>query len=220
MRFADRRQAGAELGELVAREAPTDPVVYALPRGGVPVGIEVASRLGCPLDIVAVRKLGVPGQPELAMGALAEGGVLYRDGALIAMAGVSEAAFAEVVSAETARLATQAALRPPGSRRVPAAGRTALVVDDGLATGATALAATRALREMGASSVWVCVPVGPADPPALLENEADRLLIAYQPRRFQAVGLWYQDFAPVADEEVRSILLDAGLRFRSPTEES
>ena len=220
MRFADRRQAGLELGELVAREAPADPAVYALPRGGVPVGVEMASRLGCPLDIVAVRKLGLPGQPELAMGAVAEGGVLYRDHALVAMAGVPEAAFAEVVSAETAQLAAQAALRPSGSPRVSAAGRTALVVDDGLATGATALAAARALREMGASSVWVCVPVGPADPPAILEGEADRLLIAYQPRRFRAVGLWYQDFAPVPDEEVRAILSDAGLRFGLPTEES
>lgn len=220
MRFVDRRQAGVELGELVAREAPTDPVVYALPRGGVPVGIEVAARLACPLDIVAVRKLGLPGQPELAMGAVAEGGVLFRDQALIAMAGVSEPAFAEVVSAEMPRLAAQAALRPPGSRRVSAAGTTALVVDDGLATGSTALAAVRALRQRGASSVWVCVPVGPADPPAMLEDEADRLLIAYQPRLLRAVGLWYQDFEPVSDDEVRATLTDAGLRFRSPTEES
>ena len=209
MRFADRRQAGAELGELVAREAPTDPVVYALPRGGVPVGIEVASRLGCPLDIVAVRKLGVPGQPELAMGALAEGGVLYRDGALIAMAGVSEAAFAEVVSAETARLATQAALRPPGSRRVPAAGRTALVVDDGLATGATMAAAVRALRSLAPASIVVAVPVGSREAVARIESIADRVVCLHAPMYFGAVGSFYEGFDQTDDEEVRELLAEA-----------
>ncbi len=220
MRFADRRQAGSELAELVAREAPRDPVVYALPRGGVPVGLEVASRLGCPLDIVAVRKLGLPGQPELAMGAVAEGGFLYRDDELVAMARVPDDAFAEVASAETLRLEEQAALRPYGSPRVSAAGRTALIVDDGLATGATAFAALVALREAQASSVWVCVSVAPADPPQRVEDAAGRLIIAYQPRRFRAVGLWYQEFEPVSDDEVRAMLADAGLRFRSPTEES
>lgn len=219
MRFADRRQAGAELAELVARSAPRDPVVYALPRGGVPVGFEVAKRLACPLDIVPVRKLGLPGQPELAMGAVAEGGVTFRDDGLMAMAGVSEAAAAEVLSIELARLESQAALRPPGSPRQSPVGRTALVVDDGLATGATALAAARALRRQGAAEIWVCVPVGPTDPPAVLLAEVDRLLIAYQPRTLRAVGLWFQDFTQVTDGEVRATLADAGLRFRSPTEE-
>lgn len=222
MRFTDRRQAGAQLAEAIAALAPRDPVVYALPRGGVPVGYEVAQVLGCPLDVVLVRKLGVPGHPELAMGALAEGGVTVWNEDLIEMIGIGDAEIAAVVERETVTLARQAeTFRPAGLERIEPVGRTALIVDDGLATGATALAALDALREEGAAEVWVCVPVGPRDTSAAMREVADQVVVVYTPPRFGAVGAWYQDFSQVEDHEVQDLLREARLRFRpSPEEDS
>lgn len=220
MRFADRHEAGRELAEAVAALGPVDPLVLALPRGGIPVGFEVAQKLACPLDVVLVRKLGAPGQPELAMGAVAEGGVTVLNEELIRMLGVSQAALAMVVEAETAALARQAAaFRPPGTKRLDPSGHTAVVVDDGLATGATALAAVDALRQEGASEVWVCVPVGPADTAQALGEAADKVVVVYTPSRFGAVGAWYRDFRQVEDHEVQDLLADARLRFRPPSTE-
>ncbi|HEX6947632.1 MAG TPA: phosphoribosyltransferase family protein [Acidimicrobiia bacterium] len=222
MRFADRHQAGVELAEAVAAFEPVDPVVFALPRGGVPVGYEVARTLECPLDVVLVRKLGVPGHPELAMGAIAEGGVTVWNEDLIAMIGIREDEIADVVERETETLARQAeTLRPPGAQRIDPNGRTALVVDDGLATGATALAAVDALRREGAAEVWVCVPVGPPDTAAAMRQVAEQVVVVYAPVRFGAVGAWYQNFEQVEDREVQALLQDARLRFPpSPKEDS
>ncbi|MFO7299791.1 MAG: phosphoribosyltransferase family protein [Actinomycetes bacterium] len=220
MRFADRRRAGEELARAVAAQSPRDPVVLALPRGGVPVGDEVALALGCPLDVLLVRKLGVPGHPELAMGALAEGGITVWNEELIAMLGITDGQRAVAVEREAAMLARQAeAFRPEGAARVDPRGRTALVVDDGLATGATALAAVDALKTEGAAEVWVCAPVGPPDTVAAMGEVADRVVVVHTPRHFGAVGAWYADFDQVGDAEVEAILERARLRFTPPSRE-
>jgi putative phosphoribosyl transferase len=218
--FSDRRDAGMRLAEVLAGLGPVDPLVLALPRGGVPVGYEVSLRLGCPLDILLVRKVGVPDQPELAMGAVAEGGVVVRNEEMVRLAGVDERRFREVLDREVSNLARQTgSLRPPGTGPVDPAGHTCLVVDDGLATGATALAAVDALREQGATEVWVCVPVGPQDTVRALEQVADRVVVVEIPHRFGAVGAWYRDFSQVTDDEVRDLIGEARLRFRQPNDE-
>jgi putative phosphoribosyl transferase len=212
MRFEDRRQAGVMLGEHLAGLAPADPVVEALPRGGVPVGFEVARVLGCDLDVLLVRKVGVPGQPELAMGAVAEGGVVIRNPAIVDLVGLVPGTFDELVAREEAVLAGRAAAYRTDHPTVDPAGRTALIVDDGLATGATALAAVEALRQREAGEVWVCVPVAPRDTVAVIGAVADRVVALQQPRSFGAVGAWYRDFAQTEDDEVRALLARSRLR--------
>lgn len=220
MRFLDRREAGGELANLIADLGPVDPVVLALPRGGVPVGLEVAARLGCPLDVLLVRKIGVPGQPELAMGAAAEGGVVVRNEEMMRLARVIDQAFDAALRRETAELDRQSRLfRRPGSGPLDPAGHTALVVDDGLATGATALAAVDAVRARGAPEVWVCVPVGPPDTVSALGETADRVVVVHVPRHLGAVGVWYRDFGQVGDHDVQTLLDQARLRFRPPDPE-
>lgn len=210
--FADRRQAGALLGEEMARLGPTHPMVMALPRGGVPVGFEVASALGCDLDLLLVRKLGVPGQPELAMGAIAEGGVVVRNQALIDAARVTEGEFEEELRLERLEMEDRTRRYRADAAALDPSGHTALVVDDGLATGATALAGVRALRSREVLEVWVCVPVAPADTVAALRDEADRVVVLEVPRHFGAVGAWYRDFRQVGDDEVRDLLSRSRLR--------
>jgi putative phosphoribosyl transferase len=206
VRFRDRRAAGVLLGEAVAAIDPPDPLVAALPRGGVPVGFEVASRLGCELDVLVVRKVGVPFQPELAMGAVGEGGVVIRNDEVIQATGVDQRAFDEAVERATAelerRLETYRAARPA----VDPGRRTVIVVDDGLATGSTALAAIAVLRARSAREVWLAVPVAPADAVAAMEDAADRVVFLDTPRRFVAVGAWYRDFAQTTDREVAELL--------------
>lgn len=206
MRFADRRRAGEELGKTLVGLGPNDPVVYALPRGGVPVGFEVADALGCPLDILIVRKIGVPYQPELAMGALAEGGVTVRNQDIMAVAQIDEAEFDRVVDSERRELDHRVAMFRGEHPSISPAGHTAVVVDDGLATGSTALAAVSVLVEQGAGSVWLAVPVAPASPLGRLEEVVDRLVILRRPRGFGAVGSWYRDFTQTTNEEVRDLL--------------
>ncbi|MGB8361592.1 MAG: phosphoribosyltransferase family protein, partial [Acidimicrobiia bacterium] len=152
--FADRRDAGRRLGAELAGLEPPDPVVYALPRGGVPVGFEVAVALACPLDVLIVRKLGVPHQPELAMGAIAEGGVVIRNSDVMAHAMLDEDDFATVVEYERSVLDERVAALRAGVEAISPVGHTAIVVDDGLATGSTALAAVSVLRGLGAAAVW------------------------------------------------------------------
>jgi putative phosphoribosyl transferase len=212
MRFKDRRHAGEILGATLARMDPDDPVVYALPRGGVPVGVEVANALDCPLDVLVVRKIGVPFQPELAMGAIAERGVIVRNSDVISQAMIDEDEFAAVVRHERRELERRVATYRVGAEPVPASGRTALIVDDGLATGSTAQAAVAVLQKMGASEVWVAVPVAPRDTAARLAKTADRVVVLEQPASFGAVGSWYRDFTQTSDDEVRSLL--AGSRLR------
>lgn len=211
MRYDDRRHAGSLLGAELADLGPEDPVVFGLPRGGVPVAFEVAKTLECPLDVLVVRKVGVPFQPELAMGAIAEGDVVIRNDDIIDVARVDEDGFVSVVDSERSelekRLQAYRSEAPPISPR----DRTAIVVDDGLATGSTALAAVRVLREKGAGSVWLAVPVAPRSSLGDLERLADRLVILSRPRDFGSVGYWYRDFSQTTDDEVRRLLRESRL---------
>jgi putative phosphoribosyl transferase len=194
------------LGEAVAGLNPYAPVIYSLPRGGVPVGFEVARVLGCPLDVLLVRKLGVPFQRELAMGALGEDGTVVRNEDVISLAGIDEPTFRSVVDAETDELERRLASYREIAPAIEPEGRTAIVVDDGLATGSTALAAVSVLGRQRAASVWLAVPVAPRDSVRKLEQQADRVVVLSEPRNFGAVGYWYDDFGQTSDDEVRDLL--------------
>ena len=209
MRFSDRRHAGALLGAKVAALHPCRPVVFGLPRGGVPVAYEVARALACPLDVLVVRKVGVPYQRELAMGAIGEDGVVIRNEDVIDLAGVGDEEFERVTETEAReldmRLARYRAEVPPVSPE----GRTAIVVDDGLATGSTALAGVQVLARKGAASVWLAVPVAPPGSLGDLEGLTDRIVVLSRPRGFGAVGAWYRDFTQTSDEEVGALLAES-----------
>ncbi|MFZ0015240.1 MAG: phosphoribosyltransferase family protein [Acidimicrobiia bacterium] len=206
MRFDDRRHAGVLLGRAVAALAPLDPVVYGLPRGGVPVAYEVARALGCPLDVVIVRKVGVPYQPELAMGAIAEGGVTTRNEEILSLTGIDEALFEEVAARQRVEIEKRVAAYRGDTRPLPPEGHTAIVVDDGLATGSTAIAAVSVLEQLRARSVWLAVPVAPASPVPGLDGRVERMVVLSRPRGFGAVGSWYRDFTQTTDDEVRELL--------------
>ncbi len=212
MRFVNRRTAGEALGKVVVELAPSDPLVLALPRGGVPVGYEVAKALGCDLDVLVVRKVGVPFQPELAMGAVAEGGVVIHNDEIVAAASVDKEAFRRVEEVEREEMERRLSAYREVAGGIDPSGRTALVVDDGLATGSTMMAAVAVLRARHAAEVWVAVPVAPRDTAGMLESKADRVVVLTQPRYFGAVGAWYRDFGQTTDEEVRALLADSRLR--------
>jgi putative phosphoribosyl transferase len=204
--FRDRREAGLALAAALADESGTHPVVLGLARGGVPVAAEIAAALGAPLDVFVVRKLGVPRQPELAMGAIASGGVVVRNEEVLERLPQAEAALETVRQRETAELIARER-RYRGSRpAVPVAGRRVIVADDGLATGSSMIAAVRALRSAGAGSIVVAVPVGPPDTCRRIEALCDRLVCLEQPRWFMAVGQWYEDFRQTEDAEVSELL--------------
>lgn len=202
-RFRDRRDAGAALAAALRGRDLPDPVVLGLPRGGVPVAAVVADALGAPLDVVVVRKLGVPWQPELAMGAVGEGGVVVRSEAVLRSAAVDRETFDEVLVREREEVEQRVERLRPGRPRTPVAGRTAVVVDDGLATGSTASAACAVLRAAGARRVVLAVPVAPAG--ATVE-QADELVVVRAPEPFGAVGRWYVDFTPTSEQEVVDLL--------------
>jgi putative phosphoribosyl transferase len=207
-RFRDRAEAGRELGDRLAETyaGRQDVLVLALPRGGVVVGREVADRLDAPLDVLVVRKLGFPGQSELAMGAIASGGVRVLNEALLDQTGVSQALVDDVVARERIELERREVLYR-GDRAAPdVAGKTVLVVDDGLATGSTMLAAVQALRSLRAGRTVVAVPTAPRQTCVALEDVADEVVCLRQPDPFYAVGLSYEDFAEVLDDEVRALL--------------
>jgi len=206
MKFADRREAGASLGRAVAAHHPLEPLVAALPRGGVPVGFEVAEKLGCELDVLVVRKVGVPFHPELAMGAVAEGDVVIRNEEIIDAVGIDDETFDARADWEKAELESRLARYREAVPAIDPAGRTVVVVDDGLATGSTALAAMRVLRARDALGVWLAVPVAPSDAVPVMERVADRVIVIEHPRRFMAVGAWYRDFSPTPDAEVIDLL--------------
>jgi putative phosphoribosyl transferase len=210
MRFQDRHDAGRALAERLAHYAGrSDLLVLALPRGGVPVGHEVARALGAPLDVFLVRKLGVPGQEELAMGALASGGVLVRNREVIDALGITDDELRDVAGHEQQELRRRERLFR-GDRPPPAvAGRTVILVDDGLATGSTMRAAVAALRRMGPSRIVVAVPVGAGDTCAEFAAVADEVVCAQTPDPFMAVGMWYEDFTQTTDDEVRQLLEQA-----------
>jgi putative phosphoribosyl transferase len=205
--FRDRREAGRRLGEELARSAfHGSPLVLALPRGGVPVAAEVARALEAPLDVLVVRKLGVPGHEEYAMGAIAGGGIRILRKDLIDSLELPRSAVEAVVARESAELARREALYRGGRTHLPVAGRTVIVVDDGIATGSTMRAAVQLLRQQHARHMVVAVPVAPPDTVRDLQAEADEVLALYQPEPFGAVGCFYDDFSQTTDEEVREIL--------------
>ncbi|HLF60209.1 MAG TPA: phosphoribosyltransferase [Acidimicrobiia bacterium] len=206
MIFADRQEAGVLLGQAVAKRSPLDPLVAALPRGGVPVGFEVAEALGCDLDVLVVRKVGVPFQPELAMGAVGEHGVVIRNQEVMRAARITEQTFEAVVAAETAELEARVGIYREVAEPIDSTGRTVIITDDGLATGSTALAGIGVARAGGAREVWVAVPVAPADSIHRVESAADQVVVLDRPKRFMAVGAWYRDFSQTSNDEVRDLL--------------
>lgn len=211
MRFRDRRHAGALLGAEVADLHPSDPLVCALPRGGVPVAYEVARALDCPLDVLVVRKVGVPSQPELAMGAIAEGDVVIRNDDVLRLGRIDDETFASIVSRERSELKSRIMAYRSVASPISPQGHTAIIVDDGLATGSTARAAVEVLREKEAASVWLAVPVAPREGVEELERLADHMVVLARPHSFGAVGTWYQDFAQTSDAEVRALLGESRL---------
>jgi putative phosphoribosyl transferase len=206
MRFDDRREAGVLLGQAVAALDPVAPVVAALPRGGVPVGFEVSMALRCDLDVLVVRKVGVPYQTELAMGAVGETGVVVRNREVLLAAGITEGVFEAVAAAETGELEARVGIYRQVADPIELTRRTVIITDDGLATGSTALAAIDVARARGALEVWVAVPVAPADSISHVEAAADRVVVLHRPRRFMAVGAWYRDFSQTGNDEVADLL--------------
>lgn len=206
-RFRDRADAGRRLARALEQYAGRgDVIVLALPRGGVPVGFEVANALGVPLDVFVVRKLGVPGHEELAMGAVASGGVRWLNEDLVARLGFTSDELDALAAREEAELARRERLYRGDRPRPEIAGRTAILVDDGLATGATMRAAVLALRQERPARVVVAVPTAARESCEDLRDEVDELVCLETPHPFFAVGLWYDDFSPVSDEEVRELL--------------
>jgi putative phosphoribosyl transferase len=206
MLFADRADAGRQLARRLPGLRGTDAVVVALPRGGVPVAAEVARVLRAPLDVIVVRKLGVPFQPECGFGAVGEGGARIIDDRVVRQAGLTGQAIASVEGRERARLDRLLGQLRGGRPLVPLAGRTAVVVDDGIATGATARAACLVARARGAGRVIVAVPVGAAEAIASLRRDADEVICLHTPAPFVAIGDWYQNFSQVAHAEVTGLL--------------
>lgn len=214
MPFRDRRDAGRQLAARLAHLGDRDLVVVALPRGGVPVGYEVAEALGAPLDVIIVRKLGLPFQPELGMGAIGEDGVRVLNVDVVRMSDVSEDELASVEARERAELERRALRYRGGRPRVDLEGRTVVIVDDGIATGGTALAAVQVARAHGADRVVLAVPVAPPDTVRRLEAEADEVVCVQMPRSMWAIGAWYEDFRQTSDEEVVELLESAARRTR------
>jgi predicted phosphoribosyltransferase len=205
--FVDRRDAGAVLAQQLRHYAhQSNVVVLALPRGGVPVAYEVATILGVRLDVFAVRKLGVPGQPELAMGAIAAGGVRVLNQDVIDWIGIPQRTIDVVAAAERRELERRNTQYRQGQTAVDLRGQTAILVDDGLATGSTMQAAVKAARRLAAGRVVVASPVGAPDVCQALANIADEVICARQPSRFNAVGNWYHNFSATSDAEVEELL--------------
>ena len=206
MLFQDRREAGRKLGAALGKFAGMDTVVLALPRGGVPVGFEVAQALHAPLDVFVVRKLGVPGQEELAMGAIASGGVRVLNRTIIDGLAIAPEQIAAVAAREQRELERREhdyrGSRGPRDVR----DRTAILVDDGVATGSSMRAAVRALRQKGPREIVVAVPVASRYICDELQEEADQTVCLYTPLDFFAVGQWYKQFSQTSDEEVRALL--------------
>jgi putative phosphoribosyl transferase len=190
-------------------------VVVALPRGGVPVGFEIALAIGAPLELLAVRKLGAPGNPELAVGAIAEGGFAAVDAAAVRRAGMTQEALDETVARESSELRRRVERYRGAGAALEVRGRRAILVDDGLATGLTALAAVRALRAQEAARIVVAVPVGARESLEILAAEADEVCCHTVPERLFAVGHWYEDFSPVSVEEVVALLSEAAAALRA-----
>lgn len=209
MLFTDRADAGRRLAGALRHLAGEDPVVLGLPRGGVPVAFQVARVLQAPLDVIVVRKLGMPYQRELAFGAIGEGGVRVISDDIVRRGRLDASDLASVEHAEAAELARQGERFRAGRQRLPLEGRTAIVVDDGVATGATAAAACEVVRAQGAARVVLAVPVAPPDAAERLRAALDEFVCLSTPFGFSAVGEWYRDFSQTPDDEVVSLLARA-----------
>lgn len=215
--FSDRVEAGRRLAELLARRAYPDPVVLALPRGGVPVGLEVARALRAPLDLVMVRKLGVPSQPELAAGAVVDGEnpefVVNED--VMRLAGLTREDLMEIASRQLREIKRRRAFYLAGRAAVPVSGRTAIIVDDGIATGATIRAAILGTRQRRPAMLVLAVPVAPRQVLDDLRDDVDEIVCIETPDVFHAIGLHYLDFTQVEDMDVVRLLEEAD-RLASP----
>lgn len=209
-RFSDRHEAGRQLADLLQDTlSGSDSVVLALPRGGVPVAYEVAARVGAPLDILLVRKLGVPWQPELAFGAIASGGVVVLNDDHVRALGLRKDVVQDIIDREALELERRERLYLDDHPPVDVAGKTVVVVDDGIATGSTVRAALECLGERGPARRIVACPVAASGTVHGLEDLADEVVCLRTPIQFAAVGAWYDDFAPVSDAEVKHLLQDA-----------
>jgi predicted phosphoribosyltransferase len=204
--FRDRKEAGRKLADELAAYADEDVIVLGLPRGGVPVGCEIARRLDAPLDVFLVRKLGTPGQPELAMGAIATGGVRVMNRDVVGSLRISEEQIEEVAERERQELRRREQAYRGERPDVEVEGRTVILVDDGLATGATMKAAVRALRQQGPARVVVAVGTAPPETAAEFRDLVDEFVCLVTPRPFFGVGGSYADFSQTSDEEVRQLL--------------
>jgi predicted phosphoribosyltransferase len=212
-RFHDRREAGKRLAQrLVQYARHADAVVLALPRGGVPVGYEIALELALPLDVFSVRKLGVPGHEELAMGALCSGGEYYLNASLIQALRLSDEELRETVAREQQELERRERLYRDRRPHPEVVGKSVILVDDGLATGATMQAAIVALRRRSPGRLVAAVPVAPADTLEEVAHAADEIVCYFVPLNFNAVGMWYDDFSQTSDDEVRALLTRAAER--------
>ena len=210
MVFEDRSDAGRRLAAHLVGLHEEQPIVFGLPRGGVPVAAEVARGLGAPLEVLVVRKLGAPRNRELAVGALAEGGTAIIDRGIVARVGMTGRALEKVLAREERELHRQSRLFRDGLDPAEVRERSVLVVDDGLATGLSDLAAVRALRERGAGRIVVAAPVGSREAVRMLRTEAEEVVCHTIPVRMLGVGRWYEDFSPVSDEQVLALLAEAG----------
>jgi putative phosphoribosyl transferase len=226
--FRDRADAGKALGDLVSRSIPDpNPLVLALPRGGVPVGFEVARALRAELDVFLVRKLGLPGQEELAIGAIASGGVRVLNESLIQEVQISRGLIDRITTKAEGELARREELYRRGRPALAVRDRTVILVDDGLATGATMRAASAALRAQGPTHIIVAAPVAAEEIFAEFRTKDTGIVCLYTPKQFTAVGVWYEDFSQTTDEEVERLLemadaetqRRAGLRINYPQPE-
>ena len=209
--FTDRRDAGRLLAERVAALNLTDPVVFALPRGGVPVALEVARRLHAPLDLILVRKIGAPGFPEVAMGAVVDGEnaqTIVNDD-IFRETGADAAGLGRARRRELAEIERRRAVYLGDRARVSPAGRVVVIVDDGLATGATAKAALAAVKRQGAARIVLAVPVAPADAVEAMRGLVDEVVVVQTPEQFWAIGQFYVDFHQLSDDETVTLLKEA-----------
>lgn len=221
IRFADRRKAGVLLGKAVAQlNLPPPVVVLGLPRGGMPVAFEVAQAIDAPLDVLAVRKIGMPGQRELAIGAIAHGGVTVRESGAAAIYRDLGSSFAQLAARERKELERRESVYRAGRPPLDLGGRHAVLVDDGLATGATMLAALRAVRRLGAASVTAAAPVASPEAATRIAAEADHVVFLETPSILFAVGEWYDDFSQLEDIDVWEYLSRASRRhpFKPPAD--
>jgi putative phosphoribosyl transferase len=220
MFFRDRREAGQRLGAQLTEFANRDVLVLALPRGGVPVGFEVAQSLNAPMDVLVVRKLGVPGRKELAMGAIASGGFRILNWEVIRANTLSPQQVDAVAEKEAHELQRREQEYRGNRKRMEIVGRSVILVDDGLATGSTMRAAIAALRHENPEKIVVAVPVAAPATCAEIETAVDRVVCLYTPPKFLSVSQWYQNFSQISDEEVRKLLDRAAERVQRPVSSS